>query len=328
VQNGDPLELPFAIERYKAALAKYDAFVTTPGFAAMPPELATPFAQWARANGMTALGPLFEVAIFAYGYGQLDQISAGYVLKYIDANIFKLILDGPLPKLPGTTRWPLVFVEGFGGFWKRVGDRLTLRGVKIALSKEIKTIVRGAKVVATLTDGSAYTFDQLVVASPLDTASLAFLDLQAEERAIFDRIKYNHYVTAACEIAGVPDGWNEEPPNVQTGHVLQVWKPWDGVNMAVFYAMRDEAMTVQQVVDNFIADSPGQLHGGTITNVPYTCDWSYFPHFDEGDLRGGIYDRLDALQGRRATYYVGGLLNFETVKTTAAYSRALVEKYF
>jgi hypothetical protein len=98
--------------------------------------------------------------------------------------------------------------------------------------------------------------------------------------------------------------------------------------LEVFYAMRDESMTDDDVVKAFVAAAPKVLRGATITNVPYTRDWAYFPHFSDADLRGGVYDRLEALQGRDATYYLGGLMNFETVKTTTAYSRAIVERFF
>ena len=45
-------------------------------------------------------------------------------------------------------------------------------------------------------------------------------------------------------------------------------------------------------------------------------------------MQGKLYDRLEALQGHRKTFYVGGLLNFELVETIVEYSKALVEQKF
>lgn len=56
--------------------------------------------------------------------------------------------------------------------------------------------------------------------------------------------------------------------------------------------------------------------------------WRYFPHVNTQALHDGFYPRLDRLQGQRGTYYVGGLFNFETLETTAKYSRWLVHRAF
>ena len=42
----------------------------------------------------------------------------------------------------------------------------------------------------------------------------------------------------------------------------------------------------------------------------------------------GYYDRLESLQGKNKTYYIGELPSFPTVETVAAYSRNLVETHF
>ncbi|MCG6136918.1 MAG: hypothetical protein MET45_20155 [Nostoc sp. LLA-1] len=61
----------------------------------------------------------------------------------------------------------------------------------------------------------------------------------------------------------------------------------------------------------------------------YTYDqWPYFPHVSSEAMQAGFYDRLEALQGQRQTFYVGGLLNFELVETIVEYSQHLVKKNF
>ena len=42
----------------------------------------------------------------------------------------------------------------------------------------------------------------------------------------------------------------------------------------------------------------------------------------------GFYDQLAALQGCNATYWVGGLMNFEIVENTLAFSEDLVSRHF
>ena len=45
-------------------------------------------------------------------------------------------------------------------------------------------------------------------------------------------------------------------------------------------------------------------------------------------MRDGYYERLEALQGQRDTYYVGAIMNFELVESCIAYSKHLVRRHF
>ena len=68
--------------------------------------------------------------------------------------------------------------------------------------------------------------------------------------------------------------------------------------------------------------------GGKVTRFKSAYEWSYFPHVKAKALSEGFYEKLKALQGKRATYYVGGLMNFETVESTASFAKYLVETMF
>ena len=56
--------------------------------------------------------------------------------------------------------------------------------------------------------------------------------------------------------------------------------------------------------------------------------WPYFQHFRVEEIARGFYDRLENLQGKNRTFYVGGLMNFELVNHIALYSKHLVRKHF
>ena len=77
---------------------------------------------------------------------------------------------------------------------------------------------------------------------------------------------------------------------------------------------------IQETVKNLGADIDDRYH-------TYE-EWPYFPHVTCEVMQAGFYDRLEAMQGQRKTFYVGGLLNFELVETIVEYSKALVEKNF
>jgi thiamine monophosphate kinase len=68
--------------------------------------------------------------------------------------------------------------------------------------------------------------------------------------------------------------------------------------------------------------------GARDATVITTKTWSYFPHVSTDDIRAGFYDSMSALQGRYGTYYVGSVMNMETVEHTAQFSAQLVDRCF
>ncbi len=70
--------------------------------------------------------------------------------------------------------------------------------------------------------------------------------------------------------------------------------------------------------------------GGSIEEGEWhTYDrWPYFQQVSADDMRDGYYERLEALQGQRGTYYVGAIMNFELVESCIAYSKHLVRRHF
>ncbi len=71
------------------------------------------------------------------------------------------------------------------------------------------------------------------------------------------------------------------------------------------------------------------LGGNVVENDVHTFTlWDYFAHVDADAIADGFYDRLEAMQGERGTYYCGGLLAFELVEQVVRYSRHLVDAHF
>ncbi len=57
-------------------------------------------------------------------------------------------------------------------------------------------------------------------------------------------------------------------------------------------------------------------------------EWPYFGHVTPEAMRGGWFQRLEELQGRHRTYWVGGATNFEAVEPILVYAKHLVERHF
>lgn len=66
--------------------------------------------------------------------------------------------------------------------------------------------------------------------------------------------------------------------------------------------------------------------GGVVRDAPVSTRWRYFPHVTPRDMADGFYPRLEALQGRRRTYWCGEILAFATMETVVDYARELAAR--
>jgi hypothetical protein len=85
-------------------------------------------------------------------------------------------------------------------------------------------------------------------------------------------------------------------------------------------------MSLDQSTDLLREDLAGL--GGQVGEIYERIQWNYFPYADSEAIRQGYYSKLKALQGQNNTWYVGGLMNFETVEGTAAFAKKLVDGNF
>jgi predicted NAD/FAD-binding protein len=296
------------------AVAKLLAAVMTdrrlhrPGLDGTRRELAAPFAEWARARGVAEAAALVEPWFTGFGYGYFDEVPAAYVLKYIALFRFPIyeILDG-----------------GYQGLWERAA-----RGLDVRLSARVQSITRADQITVESAAGR-FTFDALVLACPLD-AALAFLDADEEERALLSRIRLNDYHVVAARIDGAPRArYGFFPRHLSRAHAGQpmfFYRRWLDRDLTLFYALPPDGATLDDSVSAVRATV--ERLGARVASVERTHAWRYFPHVSPHDFASGWYERFEARQGRRRTFYCGEVGQFSAVEPVVAYSRALVERCF
>ena len=158
------------------------------------------------------------------------------------------------------------------------------------------------------------------------------MDASQEEQNLFSQIQSYSYYIHLVEASGLPydtyamvfmeeNGFLETIGNMTAmiNHktVPYVWTtgqllPWEK-------SADDAATLLQQNIESL---------GGTFSKVIVQQPWNYFPFVSTQALQQGFYPKLEALQGTRGTYYIGGLMNYETVEQTTDYARDLVQRFF
>jgi hypothetical protein len=237
-----------------------------------------------------------------------------------------------------TQYWPRVFKHGFRSLWEAVA-----RETDVSLNTEICAIKRRPAA-----DGNSITveiefaggrekesFDQVILACPIDLATLSGLglDLGPQETRLLEKVRYVEFVTTACRVEGVPAGVVGTiplPPLLDyTGYI----KIFDDSDMTIFFNLapheKYDPQEMRERIGKQVADLPEyQGKAARLVGVHTQQGWRYFPHVSLTDFSAGFYDQLESLQGFEKTYYTSSLLGFETVGNTVAYSRNLVNRYF
>jgi predicted NAD/FAD-dependent oxidoreductase len=303
-----------ALARYFFAVLRHRS-LRQPGFAHVPAELARPFSEWAAERGMAALAPLLELPVTGFGYGALDATPAVYVLKYIHTANFLTLLRLALGRSASYR-----IASGYEGLWRAVASALDVR-----LGNRVTSVQRDS-VIRLRTNTKQLECDVLLLAAPLDQA-LSYLDASAVEQELFSQVCYTTYHVMLCRTIGLPDASLSMHPLPGPGATCLLARGWSSPDATVAYAYGVAGESPSVEVTAQLGQTIGKL-GGSLLAVEQHIAWRYFPHVGPELMATGYFDRLEALQGERNTYFVGGLLSFETVEDVVAYSKRLVERFF
>ncbi|OZM70810.1 hypothetical protein CFN78_23090 [Amycolatopsis antarctica] len=294
--------------------------IARPGLAHSARALAQPVREWLRDNDFGAMATSFEAGYTSSGYGYLSEdLPALYFVKHAE-------MTGLLSPDSARTRHDGTFTVagGFGKLWRRVADELA----DVRTGVEITAIDRGGDGVRVRTASGVVRADDLVLAVPLDRLA-GVLDTTPAEDAVASKVRVIDYYTVLCRISGLPrdglyltDDGAGAPPR---GHCVAYHNRYCDTDVYTCYSYGAEGTGAEEITAN-LREDVARL-GGEVTEVLVVRRWPFFPHFASEDVADGIYDRLEALQGRRRTYHVGGLPAYELIETTVAYSRELVVKF-
>ncbi len=299
------------------------------GFSGADPVLYSDFNEFLRRHGIRSVGLLAEPASAGFGYGHIDSTPALYYLKMMQIGLGYVIKDlfnsSFGPKLY-TLR---TFDNGYQKFLEAIAKDFNVRfGTRVEKIDRIKHS-SSAEIEVTANEVTE-KFNRVIISSMPDDI-LRFLDADENEKEIFSRV--NHYRFQVTMFSGnIPlksDALYFDPS------ILAEHRGFPG---ALSQLHNDRSLyTAYQVLDSG-STAEGlrrQLYrmadmlGGTIDNIILSKKYKYFPHFLENDLsRLRPYERLEEMQGRYSTYFIGGLYNFEGTEQTAEWAEHIINKNF
>ncbi|KAF2869651.1 hypothetical protein BDV95DRAFT_608490 [Massariosphaeria phaeospora] len=341
------------IARYAGLWRKMFVPISVPSFKkGVPADLTVSGAEWFRKNNFTVLPLLLVNPLALYGYGDIREVPALYVLQYITPDILTAFIGQHN-----------VYYTDFNKVWVEWAKK-TLRKTPINLEHDIHRIDRsGRNPVLTYTKPNGnfsrshsnsprlwghQECSSLVLAFPptLDNLQNVGLDLTQAEHNVFSKVGVHNYYSSAYKfdmpfgvsyISSSPSPFAPPPSDGQPVAVLRLnaksdistawsWGPYRAFQSEAY--ARDLLQSTMSALnkDPRNATAPSRpLHDDDIRAFR---KWDYFPHFDSEPLRNGVYDEFNALQGEGKAYWASGLNGMETVEWTIRGAAEVVDTHF
>ena len=302
------------------------------GYGNMPAELAMPLGEWLVKRRLTALSDILAFVVKVQGYGHFNDTSAAYLVKFMGfRNWFSLLLSG----MGLSNQWPKVFTLGMQNLCERIAA-----GLRIRLNTDIERIERSSgntpDPVRIYLKGQSepLCFDKMILCTPLEAVGLGFLDMTPEEKALFEQITHFRFVNTVCQVQGLPGGVVASIPlnDIKKGEYTGYIKDFENVPVSVFFSLASEGVTdedLKKKIQEVLAKIPPyQGQQPEVQAFLIQQEWQYFPHVLPAAAADRFYDKLEALQGQRHTYYASSALSFECVGNSVAYAKRLVANNF
>ena len=289
-------------------------------------DLAMPFSEFLKKNKCEDATLVWKGPFTSFGYGYFDEIPAAYVLKYLDAfTVQQFLSTGKL--------W--TWKDGTQSIWEGVNSKLKHPA---NLNSEVTHIERTDDKVYVTVNGKVEEFDKLIICTPLELF-LNYGDPTDEEKELFSKIQHKEYFTMAVRTAegNTPDisyYFFENMTNETRGHLMVFYHRWPQEQITeqplVTFTLRNhegmEDVPFEAARDTTLADM--EKCGLPVDKTERIDDWYYFPHVSSKDYADGWYDKVEAMQGNKNTFYAGEVMSFGDMEETAEYSRDLIGRFF
>lgn len=288
-------------------------------------DLSMPFSEFLKKNHCEDAELIWKGPFTSFGYGYFDEIPAAYVLKYLDAFTVRQFLKTGL-------LW--TWKDGTQSIWRGVNAHLKH---PVQTNSEITAIERkDGKVVVTINNEQTESFDKLIICTPLELF-LGYGDPTEEEKELFSKIVHKEYFTMAVrppedKAPDISYYYFQNMTNETRGHLMVFYHRWPdcGPQPLVTFTLRNHAgmedVPFDIAKETTLRDM--EKSGLPVEKIERIDDWYYFPHVSSEDYADGWYDKVEALQGEKNTFYAGEVMAFGDMEETAEYSRELVRRFF
>lgn len=302
------------------------------GFVDASPELYINFKDFMFKYKLEPIADTLSPFLIGCGYGCYEEIPAIYLFRFLWMFFRDCLRFRHLVKIVRGKESSEITVckNGCQELWIKMAEEL-----HVETNAEIETIRRNVMDLMSVKDskieivvnGKTRTYDRLIISSPLDE-TIHIMDVNEEEKRLFSKINYSDYYVTLFE----GDGFNKSlfirdhiHPSTK-GKTVAIFCRHNDSKVYMGYQMAPPEASPEDLIEMLKIDV--EQFGGRFDGVITQKHWRYFPRVSTEDLRAGFYNRLNELQGQMGTYYIGAVMNFETLENTIDFAKKLVLKHF
>ena len=288
-----------------------------------------PQSQYQSLEQMLSSSLPYTVAPFltGMGYGYTDRTPAFYQLKLIKRVLgFAAALE--INSNLGLSLPVTYYAKGgYQAFAEKIAKLFTVH-----INTPVISLQRGqgGGSITLKTSRSDEKYDVVIVAVT-PKAALKFMDFDAADKALYLNTRSFYFHSSLFYAQGLPsDKMLFFPEALKNGNIGQVsclvnWHPEHTLFSA--YQLNDGSVDANNMND-LLVQRVTEL-GGRIIDITMQEVFDYFPHYSPRGMQTlSPYSKLETMQGKGNTYFVGGFLAGESVNDVVRFSGELVERYF
>ncbi|MBA0745067.1 hypothetical protein Gogos_007658 [Gossypium gossypioides] len=292
-----------------------------------------------EAHGFKSVPKSVFYGYTASGYGYVQDMPYAYVHEFTRTS-----MAGKIRRFKG----------GYTSFWEKISKNLP---VKVLCNTEVLAIRHNdsadgvsMNVKNIKGESEVMEFDKIIISgafpfkngktyrSPASNHTeheTQAMDLNDLEKELFSKVMTIDYYTTVLKIKGLEDmpvgfyyfgEYMDDPASI--GHPVAMQRFYADSDIFLFWSYGN-SLDIQGSTVCELAIKAVEPMGGQVEQVVLQRRFKYFPHVSSQDMKNGFYERLESeLQGKRNTYYVGGLMAFELTERNSSYAMALICKHF
>jgi len=315
--------------RIARLLVKHDE-LAQPSFARIDPSMHRTIDHYAADHAIEPISYAIAPFVTGMGYGYVDSTPALHAMMLIKRTLgFAVGLE--LNSAIGT-KIPVTY-------YVKNGYRMFLEKIAVHFDVRLKT---GVHKVERLRNGDRFriiisttaeeeTFDRLFISSPPpDTRK--FLDMNEEEAQVLKPVRNLFFQTTLFYGRNLPNDRMLFFPNATSssrmdGFPVCIANFHPKKNIFQAYQLHDGSLAIEKLEE--MLRRVVIMLGGTTGDILTRETFTYLSHYSEKDLcRVRPYERLERLQGKNGTYFIGGLVSMESADDVASHAQQLVFRHF
>lgn len=245
-----------------------------------------------------------------------------------NTKIFLNLLYPPMSYINGTLRF---IKQGYQELWNRVA-----KNHEIIFNSNINKLIRKPTGVEIYLDDKVHTFDKAIITCSL-AETLHFLDVTDDERELFNKVQYSPGWRVAFLAKKMPhDALYAliEPYLESTGETngVQTFYPEGKVDEETWLYSSVFNENKYENIETALANAKELLSrefGATDIQWLDRAYWpEYVPYFLGEDIKNNILQKIEGLQGKNSTYFLGGTLSGSAQAVVIEYSYDRINKIF